>query len=109
MALRIVGSLAQPLLFLVALGYGIGPVYQQAGRGNYINFLAPGIIGMGMLLAGSNHAKNHQRRGSDEGCMQALRQGDPVERQYHQTPADHADAEHVEPAGGEIEQVRVEQ
>ena len=47
---RIVGSLAQPLLFLVALGYGIGPVYQQAGRGNYIDFLVPGIIGMSIIF-----------------------------------------------------------
>ena len=47
---RIVGSLAQPLLFLVALGYGLGPVFQQAGQGNYINFLAPGIIGMSIIF-----------------------------------------------------------
>lgn len=47
---RIVGSLAQPLLFLVALGYGFGPVFQQAGRGNYLDFLAPGIIGMSIIF-----------------------------------------------------------
>ena len=47
---RMVGSLAQPLLFLVALGYGLGPVFKQAGEGNYINFLAPGIIGMGIIF-----------------------------------------------------------
>ncbi len=47
---RIVGSLAQPLLFLLALGYGFGPVYQAAGQGNYIDFLAPGIIGMSILF-----------------------------------------------------------
>ncbi|MEI8008706.1 MAG: hypothetical protein WCI00_04860 [bacterium] len=27
---RMVGSLGQPILFLVALGYGFGPVYQKA-------------------------------------------------------------------------------
>ena len=47
---RIVGSLAQPLLFLLALGYGFGSVFQKAGQGNYINFLAPGIIGMSILF-----------------------------------------------------------
>jgi ABC-2 type transport system permease protein len=47
---RIVGSLAQPLLFLVALGYGFGAVFRQAGEGNYLNFLAPGIIGMSIIF-----------------------------------------------------------
>lgn len=49
---RLVGSLGQPVLFLVALGFGFGPIYQQAGGGNYIQFLAPGIIGMGILFTG---------------------------------------------------------
>jgi ABC-2 type transport system permease protein len=47
---RIVGSLAQPLLFLVALGFGFGPIFQKAGGGNYIEFLAPGIIAMSILF-----------------------------------------------------------
>lgn len=47
---RIVGSLAQPLLFLLAMGYGFGSVFQKAGEGNYLNFLAPGIIGMSILF-----------------------------------------------------------
>lgn len=47
---RIVGSLGQPLLFLVALGFGFGPVYQKAGGGNYVQFLAPGIIAMSILF-----------------------------------------------------------
>jgi ABC-2 type transport system permease protein len=47
---RMVGSLAQPLLFLVSLGYGFGPVYQKAGQGNYLEFLAPGIIGMSIIF-----------------------------------------------------------
>lgn len=47
---RIVGSLAQPLLFLLALGYGFGAVFQQAGQGNYLNFLTPGIIGMSIIF-----------------------------------------------------------
>ncbi|TFG35637.1 MAG: multidrug ABC transporter permease [Parcubacteria group bacterium] len=47
---RIIGSLGQPLLFLVALGFGLGPVYQKAGGGNYIDFLVPGIISMGIIF-----------------------------------------------------------
>ena len=47
---RIIGSLGQPLLFLVALGFGFGPIYQKAGGGNYIQFLTPGIISMGILF-----------------------------------------------------------
>ncbi|MCX6744567.1 MAG: ABC transporter permease [Candidatus Parcubacteria bacterium] len=47
---RLVGSLAQPLLFLVALGLGFGPVYQKAGEGSYVQFLVPGIISMSILF-----------------------------------------------------------
>lgn len=47
---RIIGSLGQPLLFLLALGFGFGPIFQQAGRGNYIQFLTPGIIAMSVLF-----------------------------------------------------------
>ncbi|VVB77681.1 ABC-2 type transporter [uncultured archaeon] len=47
---RIIGSLAQPLLFLVALGFGFGPIFQKAGGGSYIEFLAPGIIAMSILF-----------------------------------------------------------
>lgn len=47
---RMIGSLGQPILFLVALGFGLGPVFQKAGQGNYIEFLAPGIISMGILF-----------------------------------------------------------
>ncbi len=47
---RLLGSLGQPLLFLVALGYGFGPVFQKAGQGNYLEFLAPGVIAMSILF-----------------------------------------------------------
>ncbi len=49
---RLVGSLGQPLLFLVALGFGLGPVFQRAGQGNYFEFLGPGVIAMGILFTG---------------------------------------------------------
>ncbi|MGA8830215.1 MAG: ABC transporter permease [Desulfomonilaceae bacterium] len=47
---RIIGSLGQPLLFLLAVGFGFGPTFKKAGGGNYIQFLAPGIILMGILF-----------------------------------------------------------
>lgn len=47
---RMVGSLGQPILFLVALGFGFGPIFQKAGGGNYIEFLGPGVIAQGILF-----------------------------------------------------------
>jgi len=47
---RMIGSLGQPLLFLVAFGFGFGSIYAKAGGGNYIEFLAPGIICMSVLF-----------------------------------------------------------
>lgn len=47
---RIVGSLAQPTLYLLAFGYGFGSIYSKAGGGNYIQYLVPGIIAMSVLF-----------------------------------------------------------
>jgi ABC-2 type transport system permease protein len=47
---RIAASLAQPLLFLFALGFGFGPIFQKAGHGDYIQFISPGVIGMTVLF-----------------------------------------------------------
>lgn len=47
---RVIGSLGQPLLFLIALGFGFGPIYQKANGGNYIAFIAPGVMAMGILF-----------------------------------------------------------
>lgn len=47
---RMIGSLGQPILFLLSLGYGFGPIFQRAGQGDYIQFLAPGIIGMSIIF-----------------------------------------------------------
>ena len=49
---RLAGSLGQPLLFLIALGFGLGPVFQKAGQGNYFEFLGPGVVSMGILFTG---------------------------------------------------------
>jgi ABC-2 type transport system permease protein len=47
---RIIASLGQPILYLVALGFGFGPIFQRAGEGSYLQFLAPGVIGMTILF-----------------------------------------------------------
>jgi ABC-2 type transport system permease protein len=49
---RVLGAIGQPLLFLLALGYGIGSVYKRAGEGNYLEFLVPGIILQTLLFSG---------------------------------------------------------
>lgn len=47
---RIVGALGQPLLFLLAFGFGFGAVFRQAGQGDYMQYLGPGIIMMSVLF-----------------------------------------------------------
>src|SRR3954468_12318272 len=49
---RVLGAIGQPLLFLLALGYGLGSVYKRAGQGNYVEFLVPGIILQTLLFSG---------------------------------------------------------
>jgi ABC-2 type transport system permease protein len=48
---QMIASLGQPVLYLLGLGFGMGPVYAQAGHGNYLQFLAPGVIGMTVLFS----------------------------------------------------------
>jgi ABC-2 type transport system permease protein len=48
---QIAASLGQPLLYLVVLGFGLGPVFQKAGQGSYVQFVAPGIIAMTILFS----------------------------------------------------------
>jgi ABC-2 type transport system permease protein len=48
---RIIGSLAQPLLFLLVLGFGLGSVISTSTGGvNYLKFITPGIITMSVLF-----------------------------------------------------------
>ena len=47
---RMIGSLGQPILFLVALGFGFGPIYQKAGEGNYLAFISPGVVAMAIKI-----------------------------------------------------------
>jgi ABC-2 type transport system permease protein len=48
---QIIVSLGQPCLYLLALGFGLGPVFQQAGHGSYLQFMAPGVVGMTVLFS----------------------------------------------------------
>jgi len=47
---QMIASLGQPLLYLLVLGFGLGPVFKRAGDGNYLQFVAPGVIGMSVLF-----------------------------------------------------------
>jgi ABC-2 type transport system permease protein len=47
---QIVASLGQPLMYLLALGFGLGPVFQKSGQGSYLQFIAPGVVGMAILF-----------------------------------------------------------
>lgn len=48
---RMIGSVGQPLLFLVALGLGFGPIYEKAGAGSYLEFLGPGVVAMAVVFS----------------------------------------------------------
>jgi ABC-2 type transport system permease protein len=48
---QIIVSLGQPALYLLALGFGFGPVFAKAGAGNYLQFMAPGVVGMTVLFS----------------------------------------------------------
>jgi ABC-2 type transport system permease protein len=39
------------MLYLMVLGFGLGPVFQRAGSGSYLQFVAPGVIGMTVLFS----------------------------------------------------------
>jgi ABC-2 type transport system permease protein len=47
---QMIASLGQPLLYLLVLGFGFGPMFQRAGGGSYLQFVAPGVIGMVLLF-----------------------------------------------------------
>src|ERR1700748_272875 len=44
-------SPGQPCLYLLAVGFGLGPVFKQAGHGSYLQFMAPGVVGMTVLFS----------------------------------------------------------
>lgn len=48
---QLVASLGSPIMYLGVLGFGLGPVFQRAGEGSYLQFIAPGVIGMTVLFS----------------------------------------------------------
>jgi ABC-2 type transport system permease protein len=48
---QVIASLGQPMMYLLVLGFGLGPVFRKAGQGNYLQFVAPGVIGMTVLFS----------------------------------------------------------
>lgn len=47
---QVIASLGQPLMYLLVLGFGLGSVFERAGQGNYLQFVAPGVVGMSILF-----------------------------------------------------------
>src|ERR1041385_6959519 len=47
---QMIASLGAPLMYLFVLGFGLGPVFSRAGEGSYLQFMAPGVIGMAVLF-----------------------------------------------------------
>jgi ABC-2 type transport system permease protein len=48
--IRVIISVVQPLVYLIALGFGLNKVFEQSGRGNYLDFIVPGIIAQTILF-----------------------------------------------------------
>ena len=49
--LRMATSLVQPVLYLLIVGFGLGPVFRKAGSGSFLQFMAPGVIAMTVLFS----------------------------------------------------------
>ena len=47
---QIFASMGSPIMYLGVLGFGLGPIFQKAGEGSYLQFMAPGVIGMTILF-----------------------------------------------------------
>src|ERR1043165_1242676 len=47
---QIIASLGSPIMYLGILGFGLGPVFRRAGEGDYLQFMAPGVVGMTVLF-----------------------------------------------------------
>jgi ABC-2 type transport system permease protein len=49
--MQVITSMSQPSLYLFGLGFGMNAVFQEAGRGSYVQFVTPGIIAMSVLFS----------------------------------------------------------
>lgn len=47
---RVISSVAQSIFFLIIFGLGLGNVIGPIGDINYLSYMAPGVIGMGLLF-----------------------------------------------------------
>jgi lipooligosaccharide transport system permease protein len=50
-AATLIGNLGQPLLFLLAMGYGLGRDLQPIGEWSYLQFLAPGLVASAVMYS----------------------------------------------------------
>ena len=48
---RLIGSMAQPVLFLVVLGIGFGSYFRYGGNISYMQFIGPGVVAMTLLFS----------------------------------------------------------
>ncbi|MGB6064543.1 MAG: ABC transporter permease [Desulfomonilaceae bacterium] len=48
---RLIGSMAQPALFLVVLGMGFGGYFRYGGNISYMQFIGPGVVAMTLLFS----------------------------------------------------------
>src|SRR5689334_10982736 len=48
---RMIISVVQPLVYFLALGYGLNSIFQQSGHGSYIQFIVPGVIAQTTLFS----------------------------------------------------------
>ena len=47
---RVISSVAQSIFFLAIFGLGLGNFVGEVGDVNYLSYIAPGVIGMGLLF-----------------------------------------------------------
>ena len=47
---QMLGTLGSPIMYLGVLGFGLGSIFQRAGEGSYMQFMAPGIMCMTILF-----------------------------------------------------------
>lgn len=47
---RVISSVAQSIFFLAIFGLGLGNFVGEVGNINYLSYMAPGVIGMGLLF-----------------------------------------------------------
>ena len=47
---QIVASLGSPIMYLGVLGFSLAPIFRRAGEGSYLQFIAPGVVGMTVLF-----------------------------------------------------------